>query len=47
VLIGIIAVIVIVIVLAASGIRMVQQYERGVVLRFGAYCPPSGSRGCN
>jgi regulator of protease activity HflC (stomatin/prohibitin superfamily) len=39
VLIGIIAVIVIVIVLAASGIRMVQQYERGVVLRFGRLLP--------
>jgi regulator of protease activity HflC (stomatin/prohibitin superfamily) len=40
VLIGIIAaVIVIAIVLAASGIRMVQQYERGVVLRFGRLLP--------
>jgi regulator of protease activity HflC (stomatin/prohibitin superfamily) len=47
VLVSVLVVLFVLLVLLASGVRMVQQYERGVVLRFGRLLPEVRQPGLN
>jgi regulator of protease activity HflC (stomatin/prohibitin superfamily) len=45
-IIPLVVVVLVVLVLTGASVRLVQQYERGVVLRSAASCPTSVSRAC-